>query len=364
MASTSVDYAPSGDQPAPEYTEHDGADLFARIHEASGLNLPILSWPPTPRGRYAEPLLSDAEYNAGEEIRRLQINIIISFFTSVEYKTDDLVIDFVSRGLVSPDVTNLIGETPLLAAVRVGNLPMVQRLISLGALVDGYGRSAERTPGAHPNYSREAHPERTALQEAAGRGNLAIVRVLMEEHGANDALIAPDGALALRLAAKNGHREIVQYLPARRGGGWQRWKTAHQKEMRVIRTVMSRMGSVGATIVWHIPRHLLWVYPKEFVMWSWERRRKFGGWVKRQIVSIPSRIKRAGKAVIQIIKELPATLKQMSRSIGRFLRAIPGAIKIFLNWIASGLKKTGVAVADAAKRILSALHTAAVAVLT
>lgn len=56
---------------------------------------------------------------------------------------------------------------------------------------------------------------------AAEKAKLLVVRYLME-HGADDALLAPDGQLALRLAAKAIHREIVAYLPSRRIGGWKR----------------------------------------------------------------------------------------------------------------------------------------------
>ena len=59
---------------------------------------------------------------------------------------------------------------------------------------------------------------------AAEKGNLTIVKLLIEAYHADDKLIAKDGQIALRLAASNGHREVVDYLPSRSGGGMKRWK--------------------------------------------------------------------------------------------------------------------------------------------
>jgi hypothetical protein len=56
---------------------------------------------------------------------------------------------------------------------------------------------------------------------ASSIGSLPIVKLLFEApYSAHDALVAPDGQIALRLASTTaGHRTIVEYLPARRVGG-------------------------------------------------------------------------------------------------------------------------------------------------
>lgn len=59
---------------------------------------------------------------------------------------------------------------------------------------------------------------------AAAEGNLTLVKLLVDVFHSNDALVAPDGQIALRLAADGGWKEIVEFLPARRGGGWRRSK--------------------------------------------------------------------------------------------------------------------------------------------
>lgn len=69
---------------------------------------------------------------------------------------------------------------------------------------------------------------------AAGVGNYAAVKMLIEEFGVDDGVIGEDGMLALRCAvkaAKEGKGEgemCVQYLPMRRGGGWKRFKRTYK----------------------------------------------------------------------------------------------------------------------------------------
>lgn len=72
---------------------------------------------------------------------------------------------------------------------------------------------------------------RTPLMLAASIGSLPLVKLLFKPpHSANDALVAPDGQIALRLAATAGHRAIVDYLPSRRAGGF----SAFKRKMRTI----------------------------------------------------------------------------------------------------------------------------------
>jgi hypothetical protein len=63
----------------------------------------------------------------------------------------------------------------------------------------------------------------------------------MEDAKADDAIIAPDGAMALRLAVQYGYREIVDYLPARRGGAWLRFKTERAYSMRMIKSASRKI---------------------------------------------------------------------------------------------------------------------------
>lgn len=114
------------------------------------------------------------------------------------------------------------GRLPLAVAVKTGQTTLARLFITkYGAEVDrlsdegrdGYGRNSRRIL-------------RTPLMLAAQRGSLPLVKMLMEEFGADDAVIAPDGMNALRLAVLKGEdaAAVVEYLPVRRGGGWLRFK--------------------------------------------------------------------------------------------------------------------------------------------
>ena len=69
---------------------------------------------------------------------------------------------------------------------------------------------------------------------ACEKGNLPLVKLLLDVYHCDDSIIAPDGQLALRLASFFKHREIVDYLPVRRGGGMKRWKCKIQTLIFVI----------------------------------------------------------------------------------------------------------------------------------
>lgn len=396
----------SSSEPVPTYSATDDDSLFARIERATAVNIPILHAP-------AKDFLPDffRRFDDDFEVRNpkleayfLETDIVESFFTSIQAGRDDVVADFVSRGLVSPDVTRQNGETPLLAAVRVGKTPMVSRLVALGATVNAFGVSAiaAKTGDDHASY-----PKRTPLQLAAETGHLALVKVLMEDYGGDDSLVAPDGAIALRLAAMNGHRDIVQYLPARRAGAWLRWKTAHEAEMKRVRRALGRIVTFFKFFLWDAPKFFVYEIPKEIGKSVWKSRHKVAEWCRRcrrKIVELPGRAKRFAaelpghvkngakqawegikgippflgkmlKAMWKMIKEIPRVVKEfaqgvwkltkdIAKAIWRVLKAIPGVIKTFFLWIGRGLKSVGEAIFNVVVRFFSLLHTAVSAVFS
>ena len=358
----------------PTYTETDDGvgGLTERIDRAKGLGLPIMKAPQRWSYPSRDELLTGPSLEQSIEIYHLQIEIVDSFFSSITKGRDDVVADFIARGYVSPDTTDSHGETPLLAAVRVNNLPMISKLVSLGATVDGYGRTKLVVNGvARESIYQSQWPEqplRTPLQYAAQEGKLALVKVFMEDYGADDALVAPDGALALRLAAMNGHREIVEYLPVRRGGAWKRWKTAHAKEMKIVKRALHKIKEFILVFVWHIPKFLVWTVPKETgksirksCKWAWDRRNQFGGWCKRQVTEFPGRVKRAttklAKKVWSIIKDIPKIIKAILKGIWQFIKGIPKILKIIAEWIGHGIKSFGMAIWNVIVKFVSFLHT-------
>ncbi|KAH6880428.1 hypothetical protein B0T10DRAFT_495409 [Thelonectria olida] len=361
--------------PVPAYSEageHD--NLHARIEQATALKLPILHAPSSAqydtltRFLYAHPI----SYLPEEEACYLQRDIVRAFFSAIEAGHDDVVIDFVSRGYVSPDVTSAKGETPLLAAVRAGRVPMISRLVSLGSTVNAFGTS--KTP-IDPNAYPPTYPQRTPLMIAAERGYLAMVKVLMEDYGSDDSLVAPDGAIALRLAADNGHRDIVEMLPSRRAGAWLRWKTAHHEEMKRVRRALARIYRFIRFFVWDIPKFFVYDLPKETGKAIWKRRHRVRAWCQRNIVRLPervgrglmrlpSKIKEEAKEVWRIIKKVPSFLKDLVLGIWHFFKAIPGVIKTIAVWIGRGFKSVGEAIWNVVTKIFSLIHTVLSAIVS
>ncbi|OAQ61268.1 ankyrin repeat protein [Pochonia chlamydosporia 170] len=351
-----------GDPTLPTYTATDEEALLSRIRQTPGVDLPILHIPTQEQpSRYANPEWTDEEYHRYADRHRLQVDVVVAFFEAIERGLDDIAERFISTGLVSPDTTGRNGETPLLAAVRVRKSGMVRKLVELGAIVDGYGKTIE--PGIL-RWNEHLFPDRTALQLAAQTGNLAIVKILIEDYGADDSLIAPDGALALRLAAANGHREIVEYLPVRRGGAWKRWRYTHRVEMDRVRRAFRGIGEFITFFAWHMPKFFLWTVPKETTQAvtkklasAWKRRRELGGWIKRQAIELPSRVHHAGKRVAKGVRKLPNILKRIIIRIWGYIKALPKGVKICAQWIVEVLIKIGLWIAHVATRCASFVHT-------
>lgn len=363
---TSRPSSPPIDLPVPTYSAADNDDLLKRIEASSCVELPILRSPAS-CSTNLQRLTVDADWEAYHEAYRIEADIVAAFFLAIEKGHDDVVADFIARGWVSPDTTSRYGETPLIAAVRVGKLPMVSRLVALGASVNEYGRvkSDDKTT------KTEDLPERTPLMVAAERGHLALVKVLIEDYGAKHDLVAPDGAIALRLAAVNRHREIVQYLPHIRGGSWKRWKHVHHKQMERARRAAKRLFKFIWIVFWDFPKLLLYDAPKELGRAVWERRQRIKnfvkelpGKIKREIIAMPGHIKSAGKAVWKGIKKIPSFVQSILQSIWKVLKTIPGAVMTILRWIGNGLKNIGEAIANIFVKLFSFLHTAVMAIVT
>lgn len=281
------------------------------------------------------------------------------FFNLIAHRQVDVVTDIITKGLVSADTTNEHGETPLIAAVRANDAAMVRMLVSLGAAVDGYGLYLQQ--------GHMARIERTPLQVAATEGKLGMVRIL-RELGADDSLIAPDGAMALRLAAENGHREVVDFLPTRRGGAWKRWTVTHEKQMQRVRRILEKFGSILKIIGWAVPRYFLWTLPKGIFVTLpkeiWERRHKIGPWCKRQIHKFPKRMKKAAKLASRGVEKTTEVIKKTPGKVWQVMKRIPGALWIIISWVGKGLGKLGYALFRVIKRLASLIHTAIGAVVS
>jgi hypothetical protein len=376
--------SPVKDIPVPTYSATDNDDLLKRIEASSCVEFPIL-FSPASRSTNLQRLTVDTDWKTYHEAYRIETDIVDAFFLAIQEGHDDVVADFVARGWVSPDTTSRCGQTPLIAAVRARKLPMVSRLVALGASVNEYGR----VQSDNKTTKIEDLPERTPLMVAAECGHLALVKVLIEDYGAKHDLIAPDGATALRVGAANRHREIVHYLPRFRGGSWKRWKHVHRKQMERAQRAAKRLYKFFRIILWDFPKLLVYDAPKEVCLAVWRRRhriknfvKELPGKVKRGILAIPGHVKSAGKAVwkgiqkipsfvesvLQAIwkgiKEIPSIVKAVLHAIWEVLKRIPGAVMTVLRWIGSGLKGIGEAITNIFIKLFSLLHTAIMAVVT
>ncbi|KAM0275773.1 hypothetical protein ACHAQH_007434 [Verticillium albo-atrum] len=346
-------------------------DAFIAAHP--DLVLPISTPAPAPTrhsGRvfaYGEPEVwapeqapypQDASPSPSPETHRLRSAIVYHFFTAISSRQDDVVRLFVTRGLVSPDVPSVTGETPLLAAVRAGDGATLCALVALGAKVDGYGTVHDASEHEIIHVGREP-TRRTPLQYAAALGRLPLVKVLIEDFHADDALVAPDGEIALRLAAKGRHRDVVAYLPARRAGAALRVKTALRRGARRVWRVLRHVGLAFYVLLWECPKMLTY-YPLRA---AWRARHRFAGWAKRQAKEMPKRVVEEINKTPRRVVECAKAFGRGCKVVGRAIKRAPGAVEIFFAWIWKGIKGVWGAVAEAAKRVVGVLHTAFAAVV-
>ncbi|KAF2501594.1 ankyrin, partial [Lophium mytilinum] len=310
--------------------------------------------------------------------------IVNSFFSAITSKKDEAVAMMIESNLVTANTTSIRGETPLLAAVRVGNVRMVQELLDFEADVDAFGTTpyeagesviwdqADQYPGLIPTNIRK----RTPLMLAAEKGNINLVKLLVDVYHANDALIAPDGELALRLASDNGHRDIVEFLPGRRGGGWRRWKAKHATTMNRAKKAIKNIAYFFRVVLYSIPRFFIWSCPKHLivlplknsVVYCWKHRGEFGGWCKRQAKAMPERIARGAAKVWRGIKKVPVTLwkiakeipgivKDIAKWVWGIITGIPKALKVATLWLWDGVKSIAHGIGSILGRLASFLHT-------
>ena len=183
---------------------------------------------------------------------------------------------------------------------------------------------------------------------AASIGSLPIVKLLFEPpYSVNDALVAPDGQIALRLASAAGHRTIVEYLPARRAGGFLRWKTQNALAIARMKAALRKIRDFIKFFVWDLPKFFVWSVPKHVIVlpvvrfskWCWANRKKFAAWIKHQITEMPKRVVRAGKWVWKGVKKIPKGIKETGKVLWKGIKKIPKAIKETGKVLWKGVKK-------------------------
>jgi hypothetical protein len=225
---------------------------------------------------------------------------------------------------------------------------------------------------------------RTPLQLAASMGHLVLVKLLMEQYHCDDSLVAPDGQIALRLAAENGHREVVDYLPSRRGGGFRRWKHKNKTAIRRAKRAAAGIGTFVKFFVWDIEKFFLWSVPKHLIVkplikvsiWCWKHRMEFGPWCMHQLRETPGRavrfvkwigkaIRDTGKWLWRVVRGVPEVIKEILKWIWKLVTLkIPEVVAILARWTASGLTSIARVVWNAILKIVSFLSTVLSAIIS
>ncbi|KAK2811358.1 hypothetical protein FQN50_002235 [Emmonsiellopsis sp. PD_5] len=314
------------------------------------------------------------------ELSYLAICIIRTLFSSIATGDSELISWLLQNRLITADTINTDGMTPLLAAVKAGRMRIVQELVDFGAEPDAYG-----TVRWQRVLRGETPIKRTPLQFAAELGNLPFVKLFIETYHCDDSKIAPDGELALRLAAENGHRHVVDYLPVRRGGGWKRWQTKHQKAMKNAERAVRSIFFFARIVVWDAPKFLLWTIPNEIIfrplksrcVWCWENRKNLLKLVQYQVLQTPIRLQKAARWIWKSVQEIPQAISDGSKAIWQFVtdflpgwtwriltKEIPKVIASMSKWIWGVLSSTLRLTIRLAQRIISLIHTAFVAMIT
>jgi hypothetical protein len=320
-----------------------------------------------------------------------QGDTVVNYFAAIRNGDNEAVRELLEAGVVNTS-TSEHGLTPLLATIEKGHISTTRLLLEAGADPNAYGVVCEvyRTSASHrviihvarenrerwevsmPMWRKLFDVQRTPLQYAAEKGNLPIVKLLMESYHADDALVAPDGELALRLASANGHREIVDYLPPRRGGGFRRWKTKHSDAMRRAKRAVKGIYGFCAIVFFEIPKFFVWALPKHVVVLPVVRRVR---WLRAHSAELPRLVadgvkrfwcwlKQLPRAVWGVLKEVPGLLNELGKFVLTTIKGVPKATKIALLWMWDGFKTLGAAVGNVFGRLFSLLHTAAVAIWT
>ncbi|KAI0483687.1 hypothetical protein F4859DRAFT_529026 [Xylaria cf. heliscus] len=335
-------------------TTHHHDDVVAQEPPArtsgEGLNGDPTSPNPTTHDEARSP--TPVAINGGiQDIRQ-------DYFTAIREQNHELIHDLLAAQTVTPETTNYEGQTPLLAAVESGHIETTRLLLSAGADANAYG-VAGRAPGKRGRAGAQIF--RTPLQLAAAKGNLPTVKLLMEDYGADDALVAPDGELALRLASAAGHRDVVAYLPARRGGGFRRWKGRHAVAMRRAARAGKALYEAGRFFVWTLPKHAVVLPVVRWLRWLHAHHAELVSIVTDALKKLPGRVWRFLKWIPPLVKELGEILRDTAVAT---VKGIPKAAKTVASWVWNGVVVFVGVVWWGVDRLFSFLHTAAVAVGT
>lgn len=171
----------------------------------------------------AESSSTETDAAIQQQIANGDVKLWDSVFNVVEQGQIDSLDHFIKLGFDINKPHPWRNSYPIYVAVKASQTNMMRHLINHNADVNSWSANS-KSVNLWDSATYTSERARTPLMCAAEEGNLNICKILCETAFADPILIAPDGQTAQRLAAKNGHKEIVQYLPAHRGGAWLRLK--------------------------------------------------------------------------------------------------------------------------------------------
>lgn len=362
------------ESPVPRYTERDENGFSARLEVFTKYypeytivpvtQHPDIADPPPHRRRRSNSSTDGGPLSDRATARRLQVDIVEAFFASISARDTAAVEHLIrDRGFISPDCPNAKGETPLLASIRSRSAPTARILLTLGADPNLPGKSAapwDNDDGGGINPGGDSSSTiLTPLMLAAATGQLAIVKLLVGDFHADDGAVGAHGETALWLAARAGHRDVVAYLPSRRGGAWRRLR--HSKEVRALRRAVVTAGRVVKFVGWTVPRCLVFEVPRGLGKMVWRRRWDIWKFFVRVVRGFPRFLVDSSKGFWKFVKELP---RDVRRVVMWIYRAVPRAWNVLWKGLVDGAKKVSSAVAYAAQRLISVLHSFFVAVIS
>ena len=288
-------------------------------------------------------------------------DVVKAFFAAIRAKDVLLVTSLLDSNpslaqTPSPDIP---GYLPLYAATVAGNTYLVALLAQRGAPIDELSATGEY----YDDYkSRHKVPVmRTPLMAAASQGSLPLVKLLFKDLEADDSVVAPDGAIALRLAVAHKHSAIVKLLPTRRNGGWRRFKHSQRKALRRIRKAGYALYRLTRFFVWDTPKFLLWTVPK-FLLWELPKELlpRLGRLLWRGIKAIPripsamyNLAKRFVKWLWEGIRAVPRLTLDFLRALWRVIKATPSFCLDLVKECWAALKATVKATAQWTWRLIT-----------
>ncbi|TDL21781.1 hypothetical protein BD410DRAFT_278976 [Rickenella mellea] len=248
------------------------------------------------------------------------------------------------------------GMTPLYAAVRAGQSRMMFLLFNAGADVNKFSGDPDITD---PNRNRHNHGEiwrkRTPLMRAAQNGSIKMVRELVEQCNADPMAIAPDDQSAQRLAAKAGHRAVVEYLPINRGGIGKRLRYDYHTRYRRIRYLVKTIYSILKFFLWTVPKFFVWDIPKYVVKMLYRLARHIFSavrtWPSLIGAALVDLFKAIGRGSMAVVRRTVRGAKSIGRSAVRLVKGVPNFLKTCYN----ATKRVVKAIPDMTVRMVNAM---------